>query len=501
MDFEMSDRNLLRNKQLNVKEMPLVAALQDYCNARPARFHIPGHAGKGQGVLASLFGNSLAFDVTEVDGLDDLHQPDGCISKSQMLSADFFGADHTFYLVGGSSAGNQAMILATCKSGDIILMQRNVHQSLIHGALLAGVRVVWLMPETEPLTGMAGGVSADTVSAAFCAHPEAKALILQHPNYYGHARKDLEESVRIAHAHEALVLIDEAHGAHFGLHSSFPANALSCGADAVVQSTHKMLGALSMGAMLHLQGNRVLPERFRRVLRMLQTSSPSYLVMASLDAVRAALAIEGKHQFDRMINRITTLINAVNSDENVGIQLTISDDPCKLIIREREKRVSGYSLQDWFFSQGCVAELADPYQIVFVVTWQTPDDAFDRLRDVIHSFSPETLNTAEQIAPETFCYEIEDGLFSKHPMQLPTLSEWIGLNGDGEEKIKLTDAAGRICADALTPYPPGIPLLFPGEKLDGDFISQMSRFLNSGAVIKGIFYDPSSNEPYLRVRK
>lgn len=268
---------------------PIYEMLEQYRVKGNISYHVPGHK---NGEAYSGFGGAgyldeiMKYDVTEITGTDDLHHPEGVIKEAQALTADCFGAEESFFLVGGSTAGNLALILTVCpKPGMVMILQRNVHKSVIHGLMLAGVQAVFLEPLLDMDSGLAVAPAAETVQAALAAYPEAAAVLVTMPNYYGMG-SDLAPLARICHNSGVPLLVDEAHGAHYGQHPALPAGALRCGADGVVQSTHKMLPALTMGAMLHVQGPRLDRALLRQRLAMVQSSSPSYPVMASLDLAR-----------------------------------------------------------------------------------------------------------------------------------------------------------------------------------------------------------------------
>src|SRR5690606_155051 len=229
----------------------------------------------------------LQYDQTELSGLDDLHYPEGAIREAQELLADAYGAERSFFLVNGSTTGNLAMIHAVCKEGDRVLVQRNSHKSIFHAMELAKLRPVYLTPEWGEASQSAEGISLATVKEAIRQYPESTALILTYPNYYGMAGTEIKEIINYSHQFNIPVLVDEAHGAHLLAGGLFPQSALTYGADAVVQSAHKTLPAMTMGSFLHIRGERISINRISKYLRIFQSSSPSYLIMASLDDARA----------------------------------------------------------------------------------------------------------------------------------------------------------------------------------------------------------------------
>ena len=274
----------------------MVEALLRHLDHPAIPLHVPGHKG-GRGLdpaLAPWLGSAARLDLTELDGLDSLHAPEGPIAEAQALAAQLWQADQTFFLVGGSTVGIHAAIMATCKPGDTLLLPRNAHMSALGGLILAGATPVHL-PPSPSAPGTWGPPSLERLEEALV-HHAPKAVLLTRPGYGGDVF-DLRPYAELIHAHGSLLLVDEAHGAHLGLHPALPPSALTLGADAVVQSTHKMLGALTPGAMLHLKGAGLDAARVHRSLSLLQTTSPSYLVLASLDAARRHEAVAGSRPF------------------------------------------------------------------------------------------------------------------------------------------------------------------------------------------------------------
>ena len=242
---------------------PLFQALLAYQRLAPVRFHMPGHKG-GPGypleVAEAFRRHMFGMDVTETRGLDNLHVPSGVIRDAQALAARTFGADHTFFLTNGTTAGVHAMIMTTCKEGQKIVIPRDAHLSVIGGVILAGLVPVFVYPTIDPECGISVGIPLEEYERALKEHPDAKACLITRPNYYGMAW-DLKPLVKLCHDHGIPLLVDEAHGAHLHLHEDLPLSAVDMGADMVVQSTHKNLGSLTQTSMLHLVGNRIPPDR------------------------------------------------------------------------------------------------------------------------------------------------------------------------------------------------------------------------------------------------
>ncbi|PSN10822.1 lysine decarboxylase, partial [filamentous cyanobacterium CCP5] len=268
---------------LNQNQMPLLAAIAASAIRDHAPFYAPGHK-QGRGAAArlkDLWGEAVfRADLPELPELDNLFAPEGPILEAQELAAAAFGAEQTWFLANGSSGGLEAAILAVCAPGDEIIVPRNAHQSVISGLILAGAKPVFVMPEYDPDWDLVLGVPPEAVAAALANHPQAKAVLLVSPTYHGIC-SDVGAIAALAHARDIPLLIDEAHGPHFGFHPDLPPSAMASGADLSVQSTHKVLGALPQASMLHMQGPRLDRQRLSRALQLTQSTSPSYLLLAS----------------------------------------------------------------------------------------------------------------------------------------------------------------------------------------------------------------------------
>ncbi len=463
-------------------------------------FHVPGH--KQRPVWDDEDANEryrrlLELDLTELADTDDLHHPGGPIDEAQRLAADCFGAEETRFLVGGSTAGNLAMILSTAAPGDLLIIQRNVHRSILHGLMLAGVRAVLLPPLVEPSSGLAAIPDIRLVEAALKQYPEAKGVILSTPNYYG-IGGDLRPMAQLCHSFRIPLLVDEAHGPHYGFHPLLPASALQSGADVVVQSAHKMLGAMTMGAMLHMQGPFVHRESVRQALRMVQSSSPSFPLLASLDLARRQLHTEGAHAFEPALKAAKRASAALTDTSIRALGLGherqnsfFSYDPLKLVLYDESREMSGFMLQQALAAQGCVAEMADSRHVVlaFGVGSRPEDgDALARALRVIFGSRPPQADShgkppAPVIVPLGAEWEVPDPVtFSR---QLPHT-----------ERLPLEQSAGRTAGEWIVPYPPGIPELYPGEVITPQAIERLLQWRTEGALIQGA-EDPSLQ--YIRV--
>jgi len=468
---------------------PLYEALVAHDRLRTAAFHVPGHkqrsAWREDEEADEYYGKLLALDVTELADTDDLHHPEGALLEAQELAADCFGAEETRFLVGGSTSGNLAMILGISRPGDLVIAQRNVHKSIIHGLMLAGVRAVLLPPDIDRPSGLGVAPSPRIIRESLKRYPEAKAVIISSPNYYGMS-PDLEPIVETSHAYGVPIFVDEAHGAHFGFHPRFPGSALQAGADLVVQSTHKMLSAMTMGAMLHMQGDRIPRPAVRQALTMIQSSSPSFPIMASLDLARRQLHKMGELAFQSALEAVAEATGGLDMTPfwALGYGKYASDgigyDPLKLSLFDESGATSGFALRDALAERGCVAEMADArYAVMAFGTGSVAEDG-RRLREALADIALRLKLSEQSERPQSI------GEFAMLGTQdsVPEPVQFAREQYESTPKA-LEECVGRIAAEWVIPYPPGIPVLFPGETITESIVEQLRRWRHEGAQIQG----------------
>ncbi|SMO81816.1 aminotransferase class I/II-fold pyridoxal phosphate-dependent enzyme [Melghirimyces algeriensis] len=455
-------------------EAPLFQALLHHKNEMEGNFHVPGHK-QGQAFDVQgrkWFKDILSVDLTEVGELDDLHDPSGAILDAQTLAAEAFGADQTHFLVGGSTAGNLALILGTCRAGDRLIVHRSSHQSVFHGCILAGVRPVFLSGRGhEPLGGQ---LQATDLENMLSRYPEAKGVLITSPDYFGRVQPVSDLSM-VCQRFGVPLMVDEAHGAHFGFHPSLPKSALRMNADGVVQSTHKMLPAMTMASMLHLQGDRLDREQISYWLKVIQSSSPSYPLMASLDLARRFLVQEGKVQLQRIIEMISQMRKKIWNLEQLTEDWVPGSDPLKICIRSR-KSISGYRLLQWLEDRKHSMEMADHEKVLAVMTVGTNQDDVDRLTDLLYRLDREMV-TMEENQPISIP---ENPWWSECAISLDQLRM------KENERVSLDQAVNRISAAMVTPYPPGIPLVLPGETFTQEKVTQIRHVLDHGGRVRGL---------------
>lgn len=473
---------------MDSNHMPLLEALLRHRQLQHTGFHVPGHkSGRGLLPAAAIFRELMSIDLTEITGLDDLHHPEGPIREAQQLAAACFGAEETFFLVNGSTVGNLAAILSLCEPGETLIVQRNVHKSVIHGLMLAGAKAVFLSPRCDPASGLPTGVGTEQVEVALQRYPEAKGVMITNPNYYGMG-VDIRKLALLTHAHGKPLLVDEAHGAHYGFHPALPDSALASGADLVVQSTHKMLSAMTMGAMLHIQGSRIDRELVRNRLAMLQSSSPSYPIMASLDASRCLLQTEGRSWLDLGLSVVERFEKSLErwpwfrAITNAPTEAYETKDPFKVAIADATGTLSGFQLRDELERRGIMTEMADPRHVLLVFSLASETGDADRLVRVLECISDEfewsdkEIDSSSGKAMKNALYQSDVSAPVPFRMNMPTATE----------EIPVSEAAGAIAAEMVIPYPPGIPVLYPGELITKQTVQDLQALAGMGAKFQGV---------------
>lgn len=476
-------------------EAPIFNRLKKFKDQQNARYHVPGHKG-GAFFLErakSAFASMLEIDVTEISGMDDLHDPQEIIAEAQLLAATCFDADQTYFLVNGSTVGNLAMIMATLQKGDQVLVQRNSHKSIFHALAMVEAEAIFLQPEVCPTFKVPVGVTLDQVKGAFNHYPQVKALILTYPNYYGMALK-IKEIIQYSHLQGAFVLVDEAHGAHFGQHRALPPSAMQLEADVSVQSTHKMLSSMTMASMLHVQGKRVDQRDLQFYLSSLQSSSPSYPLLASLDVAREQLQRMDDTEWGRALDEYEQLrvhiaslpmyrVSQVEKKGNDSLQkeMRYKMDPFKLIIQPTGG-MTGYQLQSALEEEGIFLELADTDNILLTLPLTPKQEWNQRLIQALRLIAQRYGYKDNHEKPE------DDTLRSYFDIQkhadLTRISMKVVRSSDVKE-IPLDLSKGERVAEMITPYPPGIPILIPGEEISQDMIDFIYTLQHCGAYFQG----------------
>ena len=463
--------------------MPILETLQALANQPDAAFYAPGHK-RGQGIyqpLADFFGNAVfCADLPELPQLDNLFAPEGVIKEAQALAAETFGASQTWFLVNGSTCGIIAAILATCGAGDKIILPRNSHQSAIAGLILSGAIPVFIYPEYDPKRDLTYSVTPEAVGAALKQHPDAKAVMVVYPTYEG-VCGDLAAIAQVTHQYSIPLLVDEAHGAHFAFHPHLPPTALASGADLTVQSTHKVLGAMTQASMLHIQGNRVDPQRITKALSLLQSTSPSYLLLASLDAARQQMALQGRELIGRTLELAETARRKIAQIPALSVleppiapaSHFFALDPTRFTVNVSGVGLSGFEADDFLQQLGVTAELPTRQHLTFIISLGNTATDIDKL---VQAFT----NLREQHKTQQKCISSFHPPFSIRSSLSPRQAFFAPSHPQ-----PLEATVGCISAEIVCPYPPGIPVLMPGEAIAPEAITYLKQVLALGGTITG----------------
>jgi arginine/lysine/ornithine decarboxylase len=468
-----------KQRDFVMKQAPLYEALINHSRTNKWSFHVPGHKNGHifEERARAHFQSVLPLDVTELSGLDDLHHPEGMILKAQQLLANYYRVKQSFFLVNGSTCGNHAMILSSFNDDDIVFVQRNCHKSVLNGLELAGVTPVFLHTEMDEDGGYPLGVDLQTVKQAVNYHPNVKGIILTNPTYYG-LQQDIQDIADLIHSLDGVVLVDEAHGAHFGL-KDMPISSIHKGADMVVQSAHKTLPALTMGAYLHVNSERVDIHRLKHALQLVQSSSPSYLIMASLDLSRLYLENLNNDEINRILSQSEDMRKYIDSLPHLKV-MKASDryeiDPLKITVQS-DRELSGYELQELFEKEGLFTELADDRNVLFVLPLGPLNDSTD-LQRVLKK-------VADQLPRYNKRERTKQSLTDVLQVSRLSLS-YREMRGLQSKSLSMMDSEGQIAAEAVIPYPPGIPLVAKGEKITSKHIGEYFTLKKKGARFQGI---------------
>ncbi|MWJ32143.1 MULTISPECIES: aminotransferase class I/II-fold pyridoxal phosphate-dependent enzyme [Saccharibacillus] len=467
---------------------PLFTALKRHADQNPVQFHIPGHK-KGMGMdpeFREFIGeNALSIDLINIAPLDDLHQPTGVIEEAQQLAADAFGATHTFFSVQGTSSAIITMILSVCGPGDKIIVPRNVHKSILGAIIYAGAKPVFIAPERDTNLGIDHGITTSSVRKALKLHADAKALLVINPTYYG-VCADLQQIVALSHSYGVPVLVDEAHGVLIHFHDQLPLSAMQAGADMAATSVHKLGGSMTQSSVLNVntRNGYINPKRVQTVISMLTTTSTSYILLASLDTARRQLALNGYAMAERALDFADYVRSAVNQIEGlycfgediIGSEATYDYDPTKITIQVRHLGITGYEAENWLRDNHNIeVEMSDMYNVLCLITAGDSEDTIRILLNALREMSEDFLNQGKEV--KELVVKIPD---IPHLAILPRDAFY------GEtESIPLKDSADRIIAEFIYVYPPGIPILLPGEVISQDNIDYIVDHVEVGLPVKG----------------
>lgn len=468
-------------EKLSQLSAPIYEALEAFRKKRVVPFDVPGHKrGRGNPELRELLGEKCVnLDVNSMKPLDNLCHPVSVIRDAEQLAAEAFGAAHAFFMVGGTTSSVQSMVLSSTKAGDKIILPRNVHKSVINALVLNGAVPVYINPEVDGKLGISLGMELAEVEKAIKENPDAKAVLVNNPTYYGIC-SDLRSIVKLAHAHNMLCLVDEAHGTHFYFGPNMPVNAMAAGADMASVSMHKSGGSLTQSSLL-LTGPNVNWEYVSQIINLTQTTSASYLLLSSLDISRRNLYMRGESSFSKvaeMAEYAREEINTIGGFYAYGRELingsSIFDfDVTKLSVYTRDIGLAGIEVYDLLRDEYDIQiEFGDIANILAYVS------IGDRIQDIerlvgaladikrLYSCDPSKMLNTEYIAP-LVKVSPQEAFYAK------------------DESLPIGETAGRICSEFVMCYPPGIPILAPGEVITQEIIEYINYAKEKGCSMQG----------------
>lgn len=471
--------------KLDQDKTPLFDAIMEYINRKSAYFRIPGHRferGINPRWRDYVGDNIFKMDLTETPLLDDLHNPGGVIKEAEVLAEEVFNSKKTFFLVNGTTCGNEAMVMAAAFKGEKIIIPRNAHKSALMGLIISGAKPIYIMPQLSEEWGVHGGVDPKDLENILQGNPDTKGVFVVSPTYYGLC-SDIKALSSICHKYDIPLIVDEAHGAHFYFSDKLPDGSINQGADVCSQSIHKVTGSLTQSSMLHINHNSLIDEeRIEKNLHIVQTTSPSYLLMTSLDMARHELATRGEEEITKAVELAEYTRNEINSisgmqclsNDIVGIAAIIDLDKTRLTISAREIGITGFKLKEILFEEFSIdVELSDWLNVLAIVTFANVKEDMDRLIEALKVIA-QKYKTPNDIKYET---------------RIPSTPPYVLSPRDAyfshSDKIKWSDAKGKIAAEMVAPYPPGIPVIYPGERITDEIWRYIEKFRVEKRHIQG----------------
>ncbi len=469
--------------KLNQAETPFFDALKKYAQKNVAPFDVPGHKlGNIPNDLLKYTGSKIyKLDSNSPIGLDHLNKPVGVIRQSEELMADACKAEKAYFITNGTTIGILAMILTACKAKDKIILPRNVHKSVINALIFSGAIPIFIRPNIDKDLGIANDIAFETVEEAIKENPDAKAVFVINPTYFGVA-SDLKRITDLAHENGMIVIVDEAHGAQFYFSDKLPKSAMAVGADMSAISMHKTAGSFTQSSAILCQGNLVDHPRLRASLNMLQSTSPSSLLIASLDVARKTMYFEGKKQIDKLLKlakdtrvKIKKIPGITIFDKEYFIKKNSYDyDETKIVIKVSNLGLSGFEVYKILGQESDVQlELAESHIVLAVLTIGTTKQHLDRLVLALEKLSKTYYKQREKLGKINFTYEYPEAYTRpREAYHAPN------------KVAKLDDAVDEIAAEMVMIYPPGIPILIPGEIISQTIVDDIKFYIKKGSSLQ-----------------
>lgn len=464
---------------------PLYTAMKKYIDDKAMAFHTPGHKqGKGadrrlQEMITDI---GLKMEVSLMEELDDIHGASMCIKEAQDLASDLYDADESRFFINGTTGAIHAMILTAVNPGDRIIVPRNAHRSVLGALVLAGAEPVFVQPEIDENMGIAMSITVNALTKVIKQNPEAKAVVMVYPTYYGVAG-DIKSIATLVHQHNMLLLVDEAHGPHLKFSEKLPIQALDAGADIVAQSTHKIIGSMTQTSLLHMKKQRVDVERFNKMCSLVQSTSPNYLLLASLDIARRQMAVEGNQLVNKAVELAEKLRKDINEISNLscfGREYMNSEgkfalDVTKLTVCVRKLGISGAQAEQILrYKYKIQCELSDMYNLLFIISYADSEKEcaylLNALQELAKSFQDKKIQPLVQI-------------------NLPSIPEYVLSPRQAmftkTRAVSFGESEGLVAGELITFYPPGIPVIYPGERISKEIIDYVLLQKQNGGNIIG----------------
>lgn len=459
----------------------LYERLEEYCNSEYYPFHMPGHKRRS---LTDM--EPYRYDITEIDGFDNLHEPEGILRIAMDEAAELYGTKKTYFMVNGSSGGLLAAISAVADNNDKVLVARNCHKSVYNAIYLKRLYPVYVYPEYIPKMGINGGINASDVERKLRENDNVKAVVITSPTYEGIV-SDVREIADVAHRYGAVLIVDEAHGAHFSMNEAIPESANQRGADIVIQSMHKTLPALTQTALLHINGNIVNVEEVEKYLHIYQTSSPSYVLMASMDKCLDFLKSDGNNMFEAYVRRIQAihahcrkLTHIRVLDSSIKGKYSVYDmDLSKLVISVKGTGYTGHMLYKKLLDDYKLQmEMASGDYVIAMTSVMDTEEGLLRLFSALAGIDRDI-----RVYGKKGVFVTNDEFKAENAVVINTFWETDKME---QERVSMSHAPGRISAEWIYLYPPGIPIVAPGEMITGEIVQLMYKYNESGLVVRGI---------------
>ncbi|MDU2462348.1 aminotransferase class I/II-fold pyridoxal phosphate-dependent enzyme [Veillonella sp.] len=477
----------------NQEKMPFVEALESYKEQHFVPFHTPGHkiGVEAPQLLKDWMGPALPYDLGVMYALDDLHEPERELKEAQDLTAELYGADDCWFSINGTTALIEAMIMGSVGPDEMIIIPREAHRSVISGLVLSGAKPVYMDCQFDERWGIPLGVSLEDAVRTMDAHPEAKAILLVYPNYYG-VGVDIVKIVKEAHKRGMIVLVDEAHGPHLPFSENLPVEAIAAGADLVAQSTHKSVGSLTQTSWLLGQGERINKRRITQMHQMLQSTSPNYIFLASLDMARHQLATEGKALISRTVELSLYLrhelnkISGITTMEYIDIQERVVNYDCtKVLIDAKVLGLTGVEFERMLREYRIEVELVQAHHVLVLITIGDTKESVTSLIQAVQAISDTILHTSKVDNSNVVEHAenlSKDSSFLPKPIVRVTPRNAMYAN---REQVPLRDALHRIAGETIAYYPPGIPCVAVGEEISSSVLQYIENRKALGYVPNG----------------